>query len=370
MAVAAPELYQENPFRQTGLSVLAGTRATARRLDALRQTLELGTAEYGWAFAPAFAPSAEQLTGLGQTLKDPRRRFACEFFWFWPGSYPEESPDEALDCLARGEIEPALNCWRRAEAAGSSVAAHNLAIYHHLEALGGERLWSADDSARGVAWTAAFARWCALEQSADLWARVELRLRDLDEPELPPAMVGGLRAALPRVLASINAELLVRHARSGDAARAEWHAMFLHALNSPDASGPRMLEQCARPLAAQLKLRLAAAEEAARTAPAGALDEIVRLIEPAPCELELIERLCGPDSAYVLDLRSSFASTVLDRLVLYQRETHDNAACLPCLDHLQGWPLKTELLARIQEVRAIVGQLLETMLQTGPQAIS
>ena len=88
------------------------------------------------------------------------------------------------------------------------------------------------------------------------------------------------------------------------------------------------------------------------------------------CELELIERLCGPDSAYVLDLRSSFASAVLDRLVLYQRETHDNAACLPCLDHLQGWPLKTELLARIQEVRAIVGQLLETMLQTGPQAIS
>jgi len=353
-AITAPEFYQQNPFRQTGLSVLAGTRVAAKRLDALRQTLELGTAEYRWAFAPGLAPSAEQLIGVAQALKDPRRRFACEFFWFWPESYPEESRDEALDCLAKRDVEAALVCWRRAVAAGSAVAAHNLAVYYHLQALGGEQVWGAADKARGVVWREAFTRWHALGQNADFWTRVESRLRDLDEPQLPLTMVGGMRAALPRVLAAINAELLVRYAQREDIARAKWHAAFLHEINSKVGNGPRLLERCARPLAAQLEIRLAAAEHAARAAPDEALYEIISLIEPVPRELELVEQLCGQESAYVLELRSSFASAVLDRLVLYQRETHDNTACLRWLKRLQGWRLKVELAARIREIRTVV----------------
>jgi hypothetical protein len=354
-AITAPEFYQQNPFRQTGLSVLAGTRAASKRLDALRQTLELGTAEYHWAFAPGLAPSAEQLIGVAQTLKDPRRRFAYEFFWFWPESYPEESPDEALDCLARRDVEAALECWRRAEASGSAAAAHNLAVYCHLQALGAEQVWSATDKNRGVVWTEAFARWHALESNTDFWNRVESRLRELDEPQLPLTMVGGMQAALPRFLAAINAELLVRYAQREDIARAKWHAGFLHEVNSRAANGARLLEMCARPLAAQLELRLAAAEHAAQAAPADALQEIIGLIEPAPRELELVEQLCGQESAYVLELRSSFASAVVDRLVLYQRETHDNAACRRWLKRLQGWRLKAELTARIREIRTVIG---------------
>ncbi len=312
-AITAPEFYQQNPFRQTGLSVLAGTRAATKRLDALRQTLELGTAEYRWAFAPGLAPSAEQLIGVAQTLKDPRRRFAYEFFWFWPESYPQESPDEALDCLARRDVEAALECWRRAEAAGSAVAAHNLAVYCHLQALGAEQVWSAADKARGVVWTEAFARWQALEQNTDLWTRVESRLRELDEPQLPLTTVGGMRTALPRVLATINAELLVRYAQREDIPRAKWHAAFLHEVDSPVVNGPRLLELCARPLAAQLEVRLNAAEHAIQAAPADALHEIIGLIEPVPRELELAEQLCGQESAYVLELRSSFASAVAIR---------------------------------------------------------
>jgi hypothetical protein len=354
-AITAPEFYQQNPFRQTGLSVLAGTRAATKRLDALRQTLELGTAEYRWAFAPGLAPSAEQLIGVAQTLKDPRRRFAYEFFWFWPESYPEESPDEALDCLARRDVEAALECWRRAEAAGSAVAAHNLAVYCHLQALGAEQVWSAADKTRGVVWTEAFARWHALGQNTDLWTRVESRLRELDEPQLPLTMVDGMRTALPRVLATINAELLVRYAQREDIPRAKWHAAFLHEANALAVNGPRLLEMCARPLAAQLEIRLNAAEHAIQAAPADALHEIISLIEPVPRELELAEQLCGQESAYVLELRSSFASAVIDRLVLYQRETHDNAACLRWLKRLQGWRLKTELAARIRDIRTVIG---------------
>jgi hypothetical protein len=353
-AITAPEFYQQNPFRQTGLSVLAGTRAATKRLDALRQTLELGTAEYRWAFAPGLAPSAEQLIGVAQTLKDPRRRFAYEFFWFWPESYPEESTDEALDSLAKRDVETALECWRRAEATGSAVAAHNLAVYYHLQALGGEQVWSAADKTRGVVWTEAFARWHALGKNTDFWTRVESRLRELDEPQLPVTMIGGMRAALPQFLAAINAELLVRYTQREDIARAKWHAGFLHEVNSRVEHGSRLLERCARPLAAQLESRLTSAEHAIQAAPADSLHEIICLIEPVPRELELVEQLCGQESAYVLELRSSFASVVLDRLVLYQRETHDHAACLRWLKRLQGWRLKTELAARIREVRTVV----------------
>ncbi|MGA3008136.1 MAG: hypothetical protein ABSE59_09625 [Opitutaceae bacterium] len=353
-AIAAPELYQQNPFRQTGLSVLAGARDSAKRLDALRQTLELRTAEYRWAFAPGLAPSAEQLLDVAQTLKDPRRRFAYEFFWFWPETYPQESTDQALGCLARREVEAAIEIWHGSEAAGSAVAAHNLAVYHHLQALGGEQVWSVTDKLRGEVWTEAFARWHLLAQSADLWGRVEARLRELDEPQLPPAIAGGLRASLPRVLAAINAELVVRYAQRDDPARAKWHAAFLHGVNGRIEGGAHLLELCARPLATQLELRLSAAEQAARVAPGDALDEIIRLIEPPPRELELVEQLCGLDSLYGLDLRSSFASAVIDRLVLYQRESHDNAACLRWLKRLRGWRLKGDLATRIQEICAVV----------------
>jgi hypothetical protein len=65
--------------------------------------------------------------------------------------------------------------------------------------------------------------------------------------------------------------------------------------------------------------------------------------------------LCGQESVYVLELRSSFASALVDRLVLYQRETHENAACLRWLKRLQGWRLKTELATRIREIRTVIG---------------
>ena len=164
------------------------------------------------------------------------------------------------------------------------------------------------DKTRGVVWTEAFARWHALEQNPDLWARVESRLRELDEPELPLAMVGGMPAALPRVLATINAELLVRYAQREDIARAKWHAGFLHEVNATAVNGSRLLERCARPLAAQLEVRLTAAEHAARmtamdSATRNATDLIRKLtlqmnkIRQAAITTEIIEIVSGASSA-------------------------------------------------------------------------
>ncbi len=235
-AITAPEFYQQNPFRQTGLSVLAGTRA-CKRLDALRQTLELGTAECRWAFAPGLAPSARATDRCGPDAERSATTFCLRVFWFWPESYPEGIRGRGRSCLAKREVEAALEYWRRAEAV-SAVAAHNLAVYYHLQALGGEQVWSAVDKTRRIVWAEAFARWHALEQNADLWARVESRLRELDESQLPLSIVGGLQAALPRVLATINAGLLVRYAQRDDIARAN--------NSTRSMSGPRTARACSR----------------------------------------------------------------------------------------------------------------------------
>lgn len=358
-AIATPKLYQLSPFRQTGLSVLAGPRVAAKRVDSLRQTLELRTAKYGWAFAPGIAPTTEQLLVVGQALKDPVQRFGYEFFWFWPESYPEDAPDATIEHLARRDVESALVLWRRAESAGSVVAAHNLAVYHHLQALGGESIWSPTDELRLAAWTETSARWRALDQCPGFWKKVEARLEQLDEPQLSGARGGHVRAALPAALAMINAGLVSRHAQRKDRLRAEWHSAFLRETYAWAANGTRMLEDCARPLARQVELLLSDAERAMANAPDKSLTEIVRLLDPEPLELKLVEQLCGAESGYARELRSSFGSAMLDHIVRHQRQTADNVGCLPWLDRLRGWTVAPELAERIREVHTLVAAAVE-----------
>ncbi len=300
------------------------------------------------------------MIGVAQTLKDPRRRFAYEFFLVLAGKLSGgESADEALDCLASRDVEAALECWRRAEATGSAVAAHNLAVYNHLQALGGEQVWSAADKTRGVVWKEAFARWHALESNTDLWARVESRLRELDEPQLPLTMVDGMRdgaAAGPQRQRSMpNCSCATPSARTS---RGRNGTRLFSTRSIPRSRTARVCSRCA-PGRWRRNWKSASPRWSTpprRRRPTRSTAEIICLIEPVAARAGTGRTiLCGHESAYVLELRSSFASALVDRLVLYQRETHDNAACLRWLKRLQGWRLKTELAARIRDIRTVIG---------------
>ena len=64
--VATPQLYRENPFRKTGLKVLASARDVAKRIDQLIMSAELETGPEHWSFAPEQGLTVDQF----RTLED------------------------------------------------------------------------------------------------------------------------------------------------------------------------------------------------------------------------------------------------------------------------------------------------------------
>ncbi len=351
-ALAVPELYRNHPFRCTGLAALAGPREIAKRVEFLRQALELGTAEYRWAFAPGIAPSLEELRSFGQTLKEPLQRFAYEFFWFWPLTYPNNSDDEALACLADRDSEDAVMHWRMRLAEGDVVARHNLAVYFHLQAIAGERVWGAQDDTRDATWREALAHWRVLVGSEIFWEKVRARLVALSDPQLPPEVVPLMQSALPRMLALINAQLLLGYVEKGDAARAGWHAEFLRTRHV--AEGRRQMELCVRPIRRRLDVMLSEARRRVELDPESGLEVAQRLLDPKNKELQLIEMLDAQGGEGLCTLSQLLGDAALDSLILYQRKTGDNAGCLPSFSQLLRLKVTPELKERIARARQII----------------
>ena len=107
--MARPDIYEKNPFRILGLSVLAGARDVAKRVDELKLAEEFGAGAPEWSFAPTKALTVEQIRTAAQELKEPAARLVQELFWFWPENFPEDSTgDVALEHLERGETAQAV----------------------------------------------------------------------------------------------------------------------------------------------------------------------------------------------------------------------------------------------------------------------
>ncbi len=351
-ALAQPEIYRNHPFRCTGVPALAGVRETAKRLEFLRQALELGTAEYHWAFAPGLAPTVEELRSFGQMLKEPLKRFAYEFFWFWPISYPQAGADQILDQMAERNTEEAVAQWRLMVGEGSVIARHNLAVYFHLQAIAGERVWGVQDEVRDSTWREALAHWRVLVGSEPFWDAVKSRLLELAEPQLPIEIVPLLQSALPRVLALINARLLLGYVDKGDAAKAGWHAEFLRTRHV--AEGRRQLELCVRPLKKRLDAMLSDARRSVEQSPRTGLATALRLLDPEEKEVQLIEMLDAQGGEGLCTLSQLLGDAALDCLVFYQRSTGDNAGCLPCFEQLLKLKVTPELKRRIERARQII----------------
>src|SRR4051812_39185375 len=69
LAAATPALYVANPFRRLGLSVLASPREIFRRTEELKVSLELGTLETPWAFAPETDLTVTEIRDASQKLR-------------------------------------------------------------------------------------------------------------------------------------------------------------------------------------------------------------------------------------------------------------------------------------------------------------
>ena len=205
------DLYATNPCRTLGAFAPVEAATLVERV----QTLLSALLQPDWAFAPTLPLSAEQLRRAGLAADTPADRLVGELFWFWPESYPENKPDEALADLAAGNAEAAYGRWLAA--GGKGHAAHNMAVMFHYAALGRELEHGPLDEEARSWWTAASEQWTAALASDDFWKRYAARWG-----QDGAAVVARVRAELPRLLGLLSLLAAAERARRDELAEAHW----------------------------------------------------------------------------------------------------------------------------------------------------
>jgi len=355
LELATPRLYDGNPFRKTGLSVLAGTRDAAKRIDQLKLAAELETGTEHWSFAPEKALTVDDLREVAQILKEPEVRLVHEFFWFWPENYPQDDPaDPSTGWLARGETQQAVDYWEEGAVSNLPAALHNLAVYYHQQALEMERLDSPGDQDLAQLWLKAIRSWDRIRVDEAIWARLRARVVDLADARVPPELVGQIQATIPDALAKICAALALGHGEQGRGARGALHAALVMHIHGDSTDARRALETRAAPIVRRIDARINESKNRATQDPAAGLTEAISLVRTNDEDLHLIEILCGRSAEYYREVAQGVADRVLNSLVPYQRQTGDDHGCLPVLVYLLGMEVAPELRLRLEDTYRIV----------------
>ena len=353
--VATPELYRESPFRKTGLKVLASARDVAKRLDQLTMAAELDTGPEHWSFAPEQVLTVDQVREVAQILKEPAERLVYELFWFWPETYPEDSPaDPAIDFLAQGETGRAVEHWEDPARADGPTALHNLAVYYHQQALELERRESLAEQDLAEIWMKAIRSWDRVRGDDVIWMRMRARVTGLADARVPVELIGQMRKTLPDALAKICTALALSHGEQGRGARGALQAAMVTHIHGDNTDARRALETRAAPVARRIDARVSETRNRAGPEAVDGLAEALALVPANDEDLHVIEILCGRTAEYYREVSQSVADTVLNRLVAYQRQTGDDRNCLPVLIHLLGMEATPELKLRLADTYKIV----------------
>jgi len=355
MEIATPRLYRENPFRKIGLSVLAGPREVARRIDQLKLAAELGTGIDPWSFAPEKPLTVDQLREVAQVLKEPSARLVHELFWFWPEEYPEDSPgDPAINFLGQGETLRAVEHWEALAREDRPSALHNLAVYYHQQALEMECEETPAEQDLAQLWMQAIRSWDRIRSEEATWVRLRARVAGLADARLTVEFVGQMRATISDALAKICALLALGHGEQGRGNRGSLHAALVIHIQGDDTGARQALETRATPIARRIDGRVIEAKNRAALGTANGLTEAMALIRANDEDLRLIEILCGRAAEYYREVSHSVADTALNKLVAYQRQTGDDRGCLPVLVYLLGMEATPEFKLRLAETFRIV----------------
>ena len=350
LEMARPELYERNPFRMLGLSVLASPRDVAKRVDELKLAEEFGAGAPEWSFGPTQALTVEQIRTAAQELKEPVARFVQEFFWFWPENFPEDSTgDVALAHLERGETVHVVEYWQGAAMQGHLVGLHNMAVFYHRSALELELQAAPPEEELIQIWFKALRFWEKIAGVEAFWTCLRTRVKKLADARLTDEFVTQMRATLPEALAKICAGLAIAHGRQGWANRASLHAALVTHIHGDTTGARRALEEYAAPTARRIEARCVEADKRLASDLAAGLDEAVALLGHCDEDLRLIELLCGRTSDYYVEVSHGLVDTALDSVVRYQRETQDDFGCLPVLLRLLDMEASPELKARVTQ---------------------
>ncbi|WP_131989237.1 hypothetical protein [Chthoniobacter flavus] len=341
LAMARPEMFRENAFRITGLPVDATTRELSRHADKLKMLEELGRGEsvHTAAFALSPPPGVDQIRDAMGCLRDPERRVLDELFWFWPETFGQSRNDPAIQALAGGDRETALEIWLLKETNPTTgvTAMHNVAVLWQLVALeweeyAGER--EIDERQRQEIeryWRDSYKRWNVLTADDLFWENLGARVKQLDDPRLNSGFAQRVRATLPQALDKINAQLAVRYAEGGRMALARVHVDLMRETCVDAGELGRSVELVLAPTRARLQQQLARAKEQEGKNSAGAGQVVRELLEHAQRSFALYDLFHGAESAAKNDLSDEVATLCLRLLVEYEKATTRTQDCLDLL---------------------------------------
>lgn len=347
-------LFRKNAFRILGLPVDATTLEITKHANKLMILVEGGQDPHtqGAAFPIKPSPSLDEIREAIQKIKDPEKRLIDEFFWFWPEEFGNSQADPAMRALSMGDLETASQIWsaKEEQPIGGLVAKHNLALVFHIAALDWEN-YSVKNEVEAERrqkisdyWKGAFNRWERLATDETLWEKVTVRIRQLNEPNLPTGFARRMRAALPEALDKINAELAVAFAESGKIELARLHIRFMRETNQGLDNVEKTAELVLTPARNRLKEQIQRAKQSAQQNPATAHDAARILIDHARPLLDVFDLFFGEQDHFQKELFDDAATTAVNCLVAYQRKTGDNDTFVKLLE-------QTLLIAESIEVR-------------------
>lgn len=222
--IATPDVYRKNAFRLTGLSVDATGREIERYAEKMRLQERLGVSPEPTRgpLALTTPPTAESIREAAVRLRDPERRLAEEFLWFWPATPGKSTADPGIRALSEGDEREARRIWGGTETDassllhtgchGDSVQGHNLAVLWHAIALD----WDLDPRRRtsaSAAWWRAHQYWALIVNGFAFWEDFKERIEGHGEARLTTDTVDEVETTLARVIVRIGLNRVIQIAR-------------------------------------------------------------------------------------------------------------------------------------------------------------
>lgn len=388
LEIATRDIFRQNVFRVTGLSVDATAKEIAKHAGNLKVMEELGQGmnHHKHVFSRP-RPTMDQIREAIQTLKDPERRLVDEFFWFWPREFGKSSSDPALQALAKGELQGAYDIWSTYEADPKDgvVATHNKALTTQIIALDRERTriernpaeeGEKENAAFGCSdiespgdgvdleeeakeiesyWQRSFKRWQCLVDDDRLWDRVTARVRQIDDPRLKTGFVRRMRASLPEALDKINAELALSYAQAGKLELAQLHIRFMRELNQGMETVEKIAELVLSPVKTHLREHIGRAEKQAKEAPSEGPKIAKQLLDEAQRCLPIFDLFFGNDHESRNDLFDEVATVCNQVVVAYHNQAKDDTTCQAILKTVLPLATSIDLRSRLEKNIAIFG---------------
>ena len=365
-------LYRENTFRITGLSIDASEREIRRQAAKLKMLEELGKGEdasqHAYSIKPA--PTVEQIRVAMQRMKEPEHRLIDEFFWFWPKEFGQSDP--AILALQNGDASTAHELWSKeaTDARNGAVAIHNLAVLYHLVALD----WTLEDLKATVDpqreakieqyWRKAFEYWEQVATHDDIWDALKTRVQAMDDARLTTGFVRRMRASLPEAFDKINAEAALQFAEAGRMDWARKHVAFMNETHQGLDDVEKTALLVLTPTRKRVKQLIQSAKDDVSSNPASGLAAAEKLVSTCRPLLELFDLFHGKESHHKTELFDEVADTVTACCISYGNATNQLAESNEVLRHALIFATAINLRERIQKnIDIAEGNIRNAVLQ-------